>query len=226
MGKASSAKKVARVARSSGTSSGPRQRFRLGFGALIALILVLGVLLVAWSRASRPGTGGPDAGEEWTITWGVYVCDAFVPGVGGTTTIQPVPDADNPDQRLNVGAWAPSVDLAVTADAITLPDGRQLTNGFDCGGTPAEVSITTWPAGAAADAGLTRSFSLDTLQFSGDGEQLTLAVVAPGTTIPQPPATPEPAPETTTTAAPGGETPASTEPATSEPPADSTTTVP
>jgi len=226
MGKASSAKKVARVARSSGAASGPRQRFRLGFGALIALILVLGVLLVAWSRASRPGTEGPDAGEEWTITWGVFVCDAFVPGVGGTATIQPVPDPDNPDQRLSVGAWAPTVDLGVTADAITLPDGRQLTNGFDCGGTPAEVSITTWPAGAAADAGLTRSFSLDALQFSGDGEQLTLAVVAPGTTIPQPPATPEPATDTTTSAAPGGEAPTGTEPATSEPPADPTTTVP
>lgn len=227
MGKASSAKKVARVARSSGSASGPRERFRLGFGALIAAILIFGVLLVGWSRATRPGTGeGPSADDEWAITWGVYVCDAFVPGIGGATTIKPVPDASKPDQRLSVAAWAQSVDVTVAADGITLPDGRQLTNGFDCGGTPAEVSITTWPAGAAADAGLTRSFSLDTLQFSGDGEQLTLAVVAPGTTIPQPPATAEPAAETTTTTAPGGETPASTEPVTSEPPADSTTTVP
>lgn len=214
------------MARSSGSTSGPRERFKLGFGALIVAILVLGVLLVAWSRASRPGSDGPTADEEWAITWGVYVCDAFVPGIGGTTTIKPIPDPENPDARLSVGAWAPEVDLAVTADAITLPDGRQLTNGFDCGGTPGEVSITTWPAGAPADQGLTRSFSLDALQFSGDGEQITLAVVAPGTAVPQPPATPEPAPETTTTAAPEGEAPATSAPAPTEPPADATTTVP
>lgn len=205
MGKASSAKKVARVARASGSAGGPRQRVRLGFGALIVAILVLGVLLVAWSRASRPGVGGPGGDEEWAITWGVYVCDAFVPGVGGAATIRPVPDPANPEQRLTLGAWAPSVNLTLGAGGITLPDGRQLANGFDCGGTPAEVSVTTWPAGAAPTDGLTRSFSLDALEFSGDGEQLTLAVVAPGTTIPQPPATPQPASDT---------------------PADTTTTVP
>lgn len=226
MGKASSAKKVARVARASGSASGPRERFRLGFGALIVAILVLGVLLVGWSRASRPGSDGPGADEEWAITWGVYVCDAFVPGVGGTTTIRPVPDPNVPEARLTLGAWAPEVDLAITGNAITLPDGRELTNGFDCGGTPAEVSVTTWTAGEGDSAGLTRSFGLDTVQFGGDGEKVTLAVVAPGTTVPQPPATPAPAPDApapdspTTTTAPGGEAPSP------EPPADTTTSVP
>lgn len=230
MGKASSAKKVARVARSSGASSGPRQRVRLGFGALIVAILVLGVLLVGWSRASRPGSGGPGVDEEWTITWGVYICDAFVPGVGGTDTIRPVPDPDNRDLRLTVGAWAPTVDLAVGSSAITLPDGRQLDNTFECNGEPAEVSITTWPSGAPAEDGLTRTFNLDALRFSADGELLTLAVLPEGITPPQPPATPEPAPETTTTAPaaddPAGDDPAVDESAPDDPPADATTTVP
>jgi len=56
MGKASSAKKVARVARTSGGTGAGRERFRLGYGAGIALLIVVGVVLaVTWQPVVGSG---------------------------------------------------------------------------------------------------------------------------------------------------------------------------
>ena len=198
MGKASSANKVARVARTSATSGGGRRdRVQVGFTGVIVAIIVVGVALVAWSRADRIGSSGPAADDQWTITYGVYVCDTFQPGVGGTAQVKPLVEGSE-DARATLGSWGPEVNLNVTADSVTLPDGTVLTNGYDCGGTPGELSVTTWPAGAPADEGLTRTSDLNATQFTADGEQVTIAVVPAGTSVPQPPAT-APAGDATTT---------------------------
>ncbi len=201
MGKASSAKKVARVARTSGGSGTGRERFRLGYGAGIALLIVAGLLLVLWSRAGRQVDTGPGADEQWNITWGAYVCDAFVPGVGGQTQVTPV-DPANPEARATLGTWAPSANLTISDTSITLPDGTVLSSGQDCNGQPGELSVTSWAPGAAADRGLTQTFGFTGIEFSEDGESFTFAVVPSGTSVPQPPTTPEPAPSTSSTAAP------------------------
>lgn len=192
MGKASSAKKVARVARSSSVSGGGgRDRIKLGFSAVIIAVMVLGVLLVGWSRASRDtGSAGPDGSEVWTATYGIYLCDGFAPGLGGELSTSPL-NEDGPDGRSSLGTWGPTADFAFTSDTITLPDGTALSNGFDCNGTPGEVSVTTWAPGAAADAGLTRTSGFDIVRFNETGELFTFAVAPAGTTIPQPAATPE-----------------------------------
>jgi hypothetical protein len=200
MGKASSAKKVARVARTSGGTGAGRERFRLGYGAGIALLIVVGVVLVLWSRAGRQVDSGPSADEQWTITWGAYVCDAFVPGVGGQAQVTPV-DPENPENRSTLGTWAPSANLTISDASITLPDGTVLSSGQDCNGQPAELSVTSWAPGAAADRGLTQTFGFPGIQFGENGESFTFAVVPAGTTVPPPPATPEPAPSTSSTTA-------------------------
>jgi hypothetical protein len=227
MGKASSAKKVARVARSSSVSgSAGRDRIKLGFSAVIVVVMVLGVLLVGWSRASRDsGPAGPDGSEVWTAPYGVFICDGFVPTLGGEISTSPL-DETGPDGRATLGTWGPTAGFGFTSNSITLPDGTVLSNGFDCNGTPGEVSVTTWAPDAAADTGLSRSAGFDTIRFSQTGERFTFAVVPAGTTIPQPADTPEstvspdtdipaagtPDADIPATDAPAGEPPATTAP--------------
>lgn len=204
------------MARSSSVSGGGgRDRIKLGFSAVIIAVMVLGVLLVGWSRASRDtGPAGPDGSEQWTATYGVYLCDGFAPGLGGELTISPLDD-NGPDGRSSLGTWGPSADFGFTTDTITLPDGTVLSNGFDCNGAPGEVSVTTWAPGAAADAGLTRSSGFDILRFNESGELFTFAVAPADTPIPQPAATPE----TTISLGSATDAPAD-EPAANEPAAD------
>ena len=61
MGKASSAKKVARAARTGGKTQAPEQEPRVP-GGLVALV-VLGVGLVVFARGTGPGDGDPRAGR-------------------------------------------------------------------------------------------------------------------------------------------------------------------
>lgn len=222
MGKASSAKKVARVARSSSVSgSGGRDRIKLGFSAVIIAVMVLGLLLVVWSRASRDtGPAGPDGSEQWTATYGIYLCDGFAPGLGGELSTSPL-NENGPDGRSSLGTWGPTADFGFTTDTITLPDGSVLSNGFDCNGIPGEVSITTWAPGAAADTGLSRTSGFDTVRFNETGELFTFAVAPAGTTIPQPAATPETTVSLGSAAdAPAGDVPAGDTPAGDTPAGD------
>jgi hypothetical protein len=88
MGKASSAKKVARAARAGGTRR-PGQRRQLGFPLLIAGIVITGTLLIVFARDSREVNAAPQSqanGEEadhWHAAFGIYQCDSFI--FDGTT---------------------------------------------------------------------------------------------------------------------------------------------
>jgi hypothetical protein len=82
VGKASSAKKVARAARAGGNRR-PGQRRNLGFPILIAAVVVIGVSLVLFARSSREATAAPrsQANEEsdhWHASLGIYQCDRFL----------------------------------------------------------------------------------------------------------------------------------------------------
>ena len=89
MGKASSAKKVARAARAGGNRR-PGQRRQLGFPALIALVVIAGVSLVVFARQNREANAAPlsQANEEfdhWHAALGISDCGSFVfdGGAGG-----------------------------------------------------------------------------------------------------------------------------------------------
>ena len=78
MGKASSAKKVARLAE---RGKGKKIRFQGGstFPIIIAVIVLLGVSLVAYSRQqSRADAAGPDLGTHWHLVYGIYLCDKYL----------------------------------------------------------------------------------------------------------------------------------------------------
>ena len=83
MGKASSAKKVARLAQK---GKGRKVRFQGGtlFPALIVGISVVGLALVVYSRSSIPNQNVPPTVEDhWHASYGFYACDAWLPDLQG-----------------------------------------------------------------------------------------------------------------------------------------------
>ena len=83
MGKASSAKKVARAARAGGRRSGTRRQ--LGFPVAIGAVIILGLLLVTFARQSNQAAADsenhPKRGEHWHAAYGIFICDRFVTNV-------------------------------------------------------------------------------------------------------------------------------------------------
>ncbi len=78
MGKASTAKKVARLAQ---RGKGKKIRFQGGsvFPIAIIAVILLGVLVVGVSRHySQAEAAGPKLGNHWHLAYGIYVCDHYL----------------------------------------------------------------------------------------------------------------------------------------------------
>jgi hypothetical protein len=83
MGKASSAKKVARAARAGGRVSSGQPRSLL-FPGVLSLVVVLGVSLVAFARSDRRSDdlgGVPQLGDHIHQAFAINVCGEFLPEV-------------------------------------------------------------------------------------------------------------------------------------------------
>ncbi|MBA2282423.1 MAG: hypothetical protein H0W25_14525 [Acidimicrobiia bacterium] len=150
MGKASSAKKVARAARAGGTRR-PGQRRALGFPLLISSVVILGVSLVLFARGSREANAAPISQasdpvefDHWHAAYGVYDCDHFLfdgsaeggpfltdfsgdpLGIhthdDGIVHIHPFQDsAGGRNARLTL--WFQDVNISAGNEVVTFPDG-------------------------------------------------------------------------------------------------------
>lgn len=84
MAPSSSAKKVAKLA---SRGKGKKVRFQGGtlFPAVVAIVVVLGLLSIVYARQSRPadGSGSPRIGDHWHGAFGIYVCDTYQPKLVG-----------------------------------------------------------------------------------------------------------------------------------------------
>ncbi|MEO7429462.1 MAG: hypothetical protein ABIY48_08770 [Acidimicrobiales bacterium] len=83
MGKASSAKKVARAARAGGRVSGGQPRSLL-FPGVLVLIVVLGISLVVYARDNRRSVdlgGVPQLGDHIHMALGVNICGELLPDI-------------------------------------------------------------------------------------------------------------------------------------------------
>ncbi len=88
MGKASSTKKIARVARA-GNSSRAGQRRPMGFGIGIAGLVLAGLGLVLFTRSDRITNAAPRASSDhWHVAYNIYTCvpDSSTPVLPTTTT--------------------------------------------------------------------------------------------------------------------------------------------
>src|SRR3954466_4897199 len=85
MGKASSAKKVARAARAGG-SRRAGQRRALGFPLTVFLVVALGLTLVGFARSERITNAEPKVGDHIHAAYSVYTCVPDAGGAEGSTT--------------------------------------------------------------------------------------------------------------------------------------------
>lgn len=210
MGKASSAKKVARAARAGGKTTG--QRRNLGFPAAIVAIVVLGVGLIAFARSEQPGDGSPALGEHWHAAYGIYVCDRWVANLSdrgqdtlgihthtdGLVHIHPFL-AGAAGSSATLGKFFDQVGMKVTDSSITLPPGDQFgertyKNGeTKCGDEEGRVIMAYWEDAqdATGDPDDVRTSNISGEHFKKDLGAVTIAFLPKGEdTIPAPPSAP------------------------------------
>jgi hypothetical protein len=205
MGKASSAKKVARAARAGGrTTQGPKRN--LAFPAAIAAIIVVGALLVVFARGANQDrvAASPRVGDHIHAAYGVYVCDAFLPplqDIGPDTTglhthgdgvahIHPFANGAS-GSNATLAKFGEMVGLTFSSDGFTV-NGTEYTNGYDCGGQPAQISLYVWPADDPdAEPEVLTGGDIGDFRLDTDREVMTLAVVPEGTDVPRPESAPE-----------------------------------
>ncbi len=207
MGKASSAKKVARAARTGGkVSSGTRRN--IGFPAAIVVLVVLGVGLVVFARGTNPGDGDPQLGDHWHAAYGVYICDRWVTNLSdrgpdtlgihthddGIIHIHPFLSGAA-GNAATLGKFFDQVGVKVTDSSIELPpgdpyDGRTYEDGeTTCDGKAARVVAAEWDDALTADdtpPDDVRTSGISGEHFDGNGAAYTIAFLPEDADIPAP----------------------------------------
>jgi hypothetical protein len=172
MGKASSAKKVARAARAGG-SRRPGQRRAIGFPLLIAAVVIFGTALVLFARDSREANAEPrsqadgEDAQHWHAAYGFSDCGEFVRDAEGEALVDVGQDAlgihTHGDSVIHIHPFIDSaagrnarmqvffdqVALEVDDDSITFPDGETWTEGektctVDGQEVPGQLVIARW----------------------------------------------------------------------------------
>lgn len=195
MGRASSAKKVARAARTGG-SRRPGQRRSLGFPAIVITIVVLGTALVLYARDQRLASAAPLAGiDHWHAAYGVATCGEFqdpLSGIGedplgihthedGLIHIEPLVDgAAGRNAKLRL--FADYVGVTLADGTATFPDGTSWDGRTsECGGEPAQIVVARWIDGQDAADGekpnevITEGF--ENIRFRNDREAYMIVLV-------------------------------------------------
>ena len=206
MGKASSAKKAARVAKS---SSGRKVRSQQGlvFPVALAVVLTLGLALVVYGRATnREDLGAPQLntvsqpGDHWHSAYGIYICDQYIPSMsvgvepdpGGIHTHQDGVIHIHPFQTATTGRNARLGDfftqtgLEVSSSKIQLPDdpalgdnsGKTFENGDECpDGQEGVVKVLVWENAAGTDAAKVFVADIDRIRFTNNAMAFAFAFI-------------------------------------------------
>ncbi len=208
MGKASSSKKVARAA---GTSGGRTARGRTPwvYYLTILAIVVAGTAMVYVSRHHRLqviNAGGtatpPQVGTTWNTGYGIYTCTAsdkgkFEPAItdhnnpNGIFTptagvIQVSPKNDSvAGKNATLDKFASAVHMTLNAGELKVPGGHDYRDGDDCGGKPGRVQVQVFSS-PTDTTGTLSSVDPALVRFQ-DNIMLTIAFMPKGAKIPPPP---------------------------------------
>jgi hypothetical protein len=208
MGKASSAKKVARAARAGGRVSSGQPRSLL-FPGVLALVVVLGVALVVYARSDRRTEdlgGTPQIGDHIHEALGVYACGSFLadlPEFESDVGIHTHGDGVmhiHPFSQLGVGANATlgrflqdasdgGLDVSLSDTKLTYLGETYEEGSTDCEGVDdPELRVAYWSdvQGTTADPEVTSGDFLD-LRLTENGGGITIYFGDPDADIPKPP---------------------------------------
>ncbi len=198
MGKASSSKKVARIASTGGGRTARGRTPWLWYGGLTAVV-VLGVLLVGGSRSHlNAKVDHPDFKDHWHMAYGIFICGEFKPPMpqpanligihthtDGLIHVEPASTLDTA-KGATVGRFASGEPgFHVSATRIQYPGDRVYKNGDKCGSKRGKIQVREWDSKSATAA----------TTITGDPKKvrvtnlhlITWAFVPDGTTIPKPP---------------------------------------
>jgi hypothetical protein len=196
MGKASSSKKVSRVARTGGgRTSTRRSTGSWGFPLIMGVVVVLGVLGVWFSRDSahhKAAADQPTVNDHWHAAYGWDICGNFLPDLpqppnliglhthgDGIIHIEPQDPIQDTGKNATLGRFVsgyPGLKLSRTSFTVL---NQTWTNGEPkCDGKPGEVVV--------ASNGKTATGNPANLRVPKNG-WITIAFVPKGTNVPPPP---------------------------------------
>lgn len=168
----SSTKKAAKLAKS---GQGKKVRFQGGtlFPMVVTIVVVLGLLLVVYSRQSRPSvdaSGAPQQSDHWHHAYGFYLCDTWFKLEGNAEE----PGTDNYTQYARTGIhshddglihWHPfssasvgtnarlgvfldTYDVTLTNDTLTFPETQRAALEQQLAGQdPPREDVLVWEDG-------------------------------------------------------------------------------
>jgi hypothetical protein len=206
VGKASSAKKAARVAQSSGKRK-VRSQQGLVFPIALVAVLTLGLALVIYGRATNhQDLGAPKLntatapGDHWHAAYGIYICDQYLPNMsvgvnpdpGGIHThddgvihIHPF-QTSTTGRNARMGDFFNQTGLNVTSTKIELPtdpalgenSGKTYKNGDKCpDGKKGVVKALAWAEAAGTAKPQVFVADIDRIRFTKDGEAFAFIFV-------------------------------------------------
>ena len=218
MGKASSAKRVAKVAQSSSrTKVRGGGQAALGFYSIIFTVIVLGTLLVVYGR----NTGKADAStrpvafkDHFHAAYGVYACDKFLaPFTNQADNIPNLPDqtvgihshADGiihvhpflstaSGRNAKLGVFLKVIPVKSSNTSFEFPDGLgTFKNGDQCNGKSANWKLAVWDDANSTAAPKIYITDFANVRFTKDRMAFTLAFVSNDTdlTTLKPPSIPQ-----------------------------------
>ena len=206
MGKASSAKKASRIAKSSGGRK-VRSQQGLVFPVALVVVLTLGLALLIYGRATNHQNLGAPAlnsatqpGDHWHSAYGIYICDQYLPNMsvgvtpdpGGIHTHQDGVIHIHPFQTATTGRNARLGDfftqtgLEVSSSKIQLPDdpalgdnsGKTFENGDECpDGQEGVVKVLVWENAAGTDAAKVFVADIDRVRFTNNAMAFAFAFI-------------------------------------------------
>lgn len=197
MGRASSSKKVARAAGTGGGRIGRTNR-PLGWYAFIAVVTILGVSGIAFSRAERrqelatsADRSAPLAGKDhWHNAYGFYLCDSYAPNLGdvsggihthsdGLIHIEPLTRREA-GKNATLARFLDAADAEVDDDSLQLPGAKAYEEGkTKCGAKEGVMQLKV-----NDDPPVTTGLTTRKME---EGDVVTIAFAPTGSDIPKPP---------------------------------------
>lgn len=215
MASGSSAKKVARLAQK---SKGKKVRFQGGtlFPSIMAVVIVLGAGLIAYSRQSAPDKNTPPTiNDHWHVSYGFYKCNGFLNNLSGTleNPVTPAyqkynihshddgvihwhPSALATGNRARLGVFLEAYGIKVDTKGITFPatqnNGESYkTSDLKCKDSSgkevdAQVQVIVWDQYDKPGSSKKYITDFNNIRIAKDGMAITIAIAAPGANIPMP----------------------------------------
>jgi hypothetical protein len=211
-GKSSSTGKWVERAATTGGGRTYRGQMPVNWYASLAIICIVGLLLIGFSRYQRThqtssSSGPPTTTQQWHVALGIDICGTMEPNLpastntktglvsngNGVLTIAPKNSSES-GNNATLGKFVSNYHgLQLTSSTLQYPGKPASTNGDVCpkgtpdAGKPGVVIVDSWPNFTSKSKGTETSGAPQDLKFA-DGQLVTMAFVPATASVPKPPA--------------------------------------